>query len=172
MRWWLNTGITDWWPYLWPKEWDKSEVNGLLAYQTLNVSFSMLCSSNIWNTFSFGYVLPEILCLVQFLMNLLLLFLDIQEKKLKRCIFITTSWIQTASLAQWSACLTTNQEVAGLIPGTSTILKIDYHKLRERKVKTLTRNWRDHKRDRHTQTHENWIEIFRLARPSSSIERE
>ena len=45
-------------------------------------------------------------------------------------------------------------------------------KLRERKVKTLTRNWRDHKRDRHTQTHGNWIEIFRPALPSSSIKRE
>ena len=38
-------------------------------------------------------------------------------------------------------------------------------KLWERKVKTVTRNWRDHERDRHTQTHGNWIEIFRLARP-------
>ena len=31
----------------------------------------------------------------------------------------------TASLAQWSACLTINHEVAGLIPGTSTILNVD-----------------------------------------------
>ena len=38
-------------------------------------------------------------------------------------------------------------------------------------MKTLTRNWRDHKRDRHTQTHGNWNEIFRLARPSFSIKR-
>ena len=29
------------------------------------------------------------------------------------------------------------------------------YKLRERKLKTLTRNCRDHKRDRHTQTHGN-----------------
>ena len=50
--------------------------------------------------------------------------------------------------------------------------KYENHKLRERKVKTLTRIWRDHKRDRHTQTHGNWIEIFRLAQQSSSIERE
>ena len=34
-------------------------------------------------------------------------------------------------------------------------------------MKTLTRNWRDHKRDRQTQTHGNWIEIFRLAWSSS-----
>ena len=30
--------------------------------------------------------------------------------------------------------------------------KYENHKLRERKEKTLTRNWRDHERDRHTQT--------------------
>ena len=30
-------------------------------------------------------------------------------------------------------------------------------------MKSLTRNWRDHKRDRHTQTHGNWIEIFRYS---------
>ena len=33
--------------------------------------------------------------------------------------------------------------------------KYENHRLRERKVKTLTRNSRDHKRDRHTQTHGN-----------------
>ena len=51
-------------------------------------------------------------------------------------------------------------------------INIEKHKLRERKGKTLTRNWRDHKMDRHTQTHGNCIEIFRLARPSFSIERD
>ena len=29
-------------------------------------------------------------------------------------------------LAECSVCITTNQEVAGLTPGTSTILKMDY----------------------------------------------
>ena len=50
--------------------------------------------------------------------------------------------------------------------------KYENHKLKERKMKTLTRNWRDHERDRYTQTHGNWIEILRLARLSSLIERE
>ena len=31
----------------------------------------------------------------------------------------------TASLAEWSACLTTNQDVSDSIPGISTILKMD-----------------------------------------------
>ena len=31
----------------------------------------------------------------------------------------------TVPLAEWSACLTTNHEVASSIPGTSTILKVD-----------------------------------------------
>ena len=31
----------------------------------------------------------------------------------------------TASLTEWSACLTTNQELVGSIPGTAAILKAD-----------------------------------------------
>ena len=31
----------------------------------------------------------------------------------------------TASFVEWSACLTTNQEVASSIPGTSTSLKVE-----------------------------------------------
>ena len=33
--------------------------------------------------------------------------------------------LSTSSLAEWSACLVTNQEVEGSISGTSKILKVD-----------------------------------------------
>ena len=46
------------------------------------------------------------------------------------------------------------------------------HKLRERKVKTLYQELKRSQTDRHTQTHGNCIEIFPLAWPSFSIERE
>ena len=50
------------------------------------------------------------------------------------------------------------------------ILFYFYHKLRERKVKALTRNWRDHKR---TGTHKHMETVSRYfdARPSFSIGR-
>ena len=41
-------------------------------------------------------------------------------------LFVVYIDLQTASLTVWSAYLITNQEVVGLIPGTSTILKVDY----------------------------------------------
>ena len=43
----------------------------------------------------------------------------------KIIIIIIIIIIITASLAEGSAYLTTKYEVAGLIPGTSTILKVD-----------------------------------------------
>ena len=39
--------------------------------------------------------------------------------------FIVIGILQTASLAEWTACLTTDHEVASSIPSTSTILKVD-----------------------------------------------
>ena len=34
-------------------------------------------------------------------------------------------WFTTASLVEWSACVHGNREVAGLIPGIFTILKVN-----------------------------------------------
>ena len=44
------------------------------------------------------------------------------------------------------------------------------HKIRERKVRTLTKNWRAYSGQAHEHTHGNKIEIFRWTRPSSDWE--
>jgi hypothetical protein len=59
-----------------------------------------------------------------------------------------------------------------LISEVFKLTSFTVYKIRERKVRTLTRNWRDHSGKAHEHTHGNRIKIFWRTQPSFSIRRE
>ena len=61
------------------------------------------------------------LCLATELQGKLVHTFNNMNEDIRKCVYEC----RTASLVEWSACLTTDHEVAGSIPGTSTNFNVD-----------------------------------------------